>query len=60
MMIPPLQSSTLNSEDVLGKSGQSGSAKNQNTTEGGETGGRPKKDVTELSDKTLANQESMD
>ena len=60
MMIPPLQSSTLNSEDVLGKSGQSDSAKNQNTTEGEETGGRPKKDVTELSDKTLANQESMD
>ena len=43
----------MNSENLLDKTGQSGNAKNQNNTEG-ETG-RPKKDVTELSDKSLAN-----
>jgi hypothetical protein len=53
VMIPPLSSNTMNSEDLLDKTGQSGNAKNQNNTEG-ETG-RPKKDVTELSDKSLAN-----
>ena len=57
VMIPPLSSNTMNSEDLLDKTGQSGNAKNQNNTEG-ETG-RPKKDVTELSDKSLANQESL-
>ena len=57
VMIPPLSSNTMNSEDLLDKTGQSGNTKNQNNTEG-ETG-RPKKDVTELSDKSLANQESL-
>ena len=56
IMIPPMMSSTIGSEDIqnLGKKGKTevpGSEDN--------TGGRPKKETTELSDKTLANQESM-
>ena len=59
IMIPPLMSSTLNAEDVLGKKGQTNTEKNQNITEGNKAGGRPKKEESEKSDKTLQNQESM-
>ena len=56
IMIPPLMSSTLSSEDVLGNKNKSGSQTNQNSTEGA---GRPEKPDSEKSDKTLANKESM-
>ena len=59
IMIPPLMSSTLNAEDVLGKKGQADTSKNQKITEGENKGGRPQKEESEKSDKTLQNQESM-
>ena len=55
IMMPPLMSSTLNAEDVLGKKNQSGAAQSQ---EKGESG-RPEKPDDEKSDKTIANRESM-
>ena len=58
IMIPPVMSSTLNGEQILGKNGQNNNNNNQKNTEliGA---GRPEKDDTQKSDKTLANQESM-
>ena len=47
----------MNSDVVLGKTGNSSSNKSQDTVES--TGGRPEKPEGEKSDKTLANQESM-
>ena len=60
IMIPPLMSSTLNGEDILGKKDKNNSQKTQNTsgTEKKETG-RPEKADDEKSDKTIQNQESM-
>ena len=55
IMMPPLMSSTLNAEDVLGKDNQS---KSNGSQESGEAG-RPEKPDDEKSDKTLANRESM-
>jgi hypothetical protein len=43
IMIPPLMSSTLNAEDVLGKKGQEKTNKTQSNIEGGNKGGRPEK-----------------
>ena len=60
IMIPPLMSSTLSSEDVLGIKSQDNTSKNQNNTEGTTSaGGRPEKSDDEKSDKTLANEESQ-
>lgn len=62
IMIPPLMSSTMSSEDVLGRLGNSNTTKKQNSVEGsGEEGkaGRPEKSDAEKSDKTIANKESM-
>ena len=60
IMIPPLMSSTMSSEDVLGRIGNSNTSKTQKTIEGKETvAGRPEKNDAEKSDKTLANRESM-
>ena len=60
IMIPPLMSSTLSSEDVLDIKSQDNTSKNQNTTEGTTSaGGRPEKSDDEKSDKTLANEESQ-
>lgn len=62
VMIPPLMSSTLNGEDVLGnKSGNStssGSSKTT-TTKTESTGGRPSKPDDQKSEKTIQNKESM-
>ena len=58
IMIPPLMSSTLSSEDILGKSNSSNSSKTQNTTEQ-KSVGRPSKDEGDQSDKTIQNKESM-
>lgn len=57
LMIPPLMSSTMNGEDVLGRKNQSSSSNSQNTSEGS-SGGRPPKDDTEKSDKTLQNEQA--
>ena len=57
IMIPPLMSSTLNGEDILGKKGNSSSSGSQNNTEG--NGGRPPKEETEKSEKTLQNEKSL-
>ena len=58
IMLPPLMSSTLNAEDVLGRKNSDNSSKNQNNTETGEAG-RPEKPDDEKSEKTIANLESM-
>lgn len=63
IMIPPLMSSTMSSEQVLGNKQQ----KNANNTQNNKTNtattekkvGRPEKEDGEKSDKTIANKESM-
>jgi hypothetical protein len=59
-MIPPLMSSTLNGEDILGKKGQSNTNKTQKETVQTEDKqvGRPQKADDQKSDKTIANIES--
>ena len=57
MMIPPLMSSTMNGEDILGTREQNTQSNSQNNSEGGV--GRPKKEESELSEKTIQNKESM-
>lgn len=63
IMIPPLMSSTLSSQDILGTRNQTSGQQNQNKVEGnsGEESkaGRPEKADSEKSDKTIANKESM-
>ena len=55
IMIPPLMSSTMNSDAVLGKKENSEGTKSQVDIKGG----RPEKPDDQKSDKTLANKESM-
>ena len=57
IMIPPLLSSTMNGEDILGKSNKNNNAKTQTSSE--KATGRPKKEESEKSDKTIQNEESM-
>ena len=52
IMIPPLMSSTLSGEDILG-------ARKSATTDESSKGGRPEKAETEKSEKTIQNKESM-
>ena len=60
IMIPPLMSSTMNLEDLKGKSEQTGTMKTQTKTEASDKqAGRPEKADDEKSDKTIANKESM-
>lgn len=68
IMIPPLMSSTLSSEDILGKSGQGTQTKTQSNSSGSSTSktvgseksaGRPEKADSEKSEKTIKNKESM-
>lgn len=65
LMIPNLMSSTMNLQDLLGKTGESGSSNNQNKKTGLEkieeskTPGRPEKDNDQKSDKTIRNREAM-
>jgi hypothetical protein len=61
VMIPPLMSSTLNGEDILGNKNKSNSSKSQTTTggEGSGKSGRPEKADDQKSEKTIANKESM-
>lgn len=60
IMIPPLMSSTLNGEDILGNKNSNSSTKTQNTSSdtSGEAG-RPEKSDDQKSAKTIANRESM-
>ena len=53
IMIPPLMSSTLNAEDVLGKKGQEKSNKTQTNIEGDSKAGRPEKADDQKSEKTI-------
>lgn len=72
IMIPPLMSSTLNADSILGTNNQNNNSKNQKTS--GETkstasttktvktsdgAGRPEKADSEKSEKTIQNKESM-
>ena len=50
IMIPPLMSSTLSSEDILGNKNKTSSQTNQNSTEGA---GRPEKPDDQKSTKTI-------
>ena len=61
LMIPPLMSSTLNGEDILGNKKQSNTTKSQKTGGGSSDnkGGRPEKPDDQKSDKTIANKEAM-
>ena len=57
IMIPPLMSSTMSSEDVLGNKNKSNNNNTQNTGQG--TSGRPEKSDDQKSEKTIQNKESM-
>ena len=57
LMIPPLMSSTMNGQDILGTREQVKQSNSQNNSEG--TGGRPEKPDDQKSEKTIANRESM-
>ena len=68
LMIPPLMSSTLNADAILGKKEQSNSSNSQKSSEGTKTQiaaasdkavGRPEKSNDQKSEKTIANRESM-
>lgn len=67
VMIPPLMSSTMNMQDLKGNSGKAQDQKSQNNTGGqtkaptaGEkTPGRPQKEDSQKSEKTIQNKESM-
>lgn len=56
LMIPPLMSSTMSGQDILGTKNQSKQTNSQNGTEGS---GRPEKSDDEKSEKTIQNKESM-
>ena len=63
IMIPPLMSSTLNGEDILGNKNQANKSSSQKTSGSSsastEKAGRPEKPDDQKSDKTIANKESM-
>ena len=58
IMIPPLMSSTLNGDDILGKKQQTSTGKTQTTTET-KSAGSPEKADSQKSEKTIKNKESM-
>ena len=57
LMIPPLMSSTMNGEDILGTKNKTEQSNSQNTSEG--KAGRPEKPDDQKSEKTIQNKESM-
>ena len=59
IMVPPLMSSTLSSNDILDITGQRLGSKIEAISGEQKTAGRPEKAEDEKSDKTIANQESM-
>lgn len=58
IMIPPLMSSTMSSEDILGQKTQQNAQSTQNGQTSSDTGGRPEKADNEKSEKTIQNKES--
>ena len=58
IMIPPLMSSTLNGEDILGTKDKSSSSKSQKSLEGNSSAGRPEKPDDQKTEKTIQNKES--
>ncbi len=59
IMIPPLMSSTMNLEDLKGKTDKTSNNKSQSNTETSGESGRPEKPDDQKSEKTIANKESM-
>lgn len=63
MMIPPLMSSTMRGEDILGQRNQNKTQNQQSGINGqtpkSDTGGRPEKPDNQKSEKTIKNRESM-
>ena len=59
LMIPPLMSSTMSGEDILGIKEKSSTSKTQTSIEDTGTVGRPEKPDDQKSEKTIANKESM-
>ena len=60
VMIPPLMSSTMSSQDVLGNKSQSNTSQTQkNTGDSDNTGGRPEKADDQKSEKTIKNKEAQ-
>ena len=59
VMIPPVSTNTINGEELLGRGDNSNTGNSQNNVEGNGEAGRPEKEDGEKSDKTIANQESM-
>ena len=58
IMIPPLMSSTMSSEDILGNKNKSNNNNSQDTGQATKTG-RPEKSDDQKSEKTIQNKESM-
>ena len=59
IMIPPLMSSTMSSEDVLGNKKSATSSNSNSSSTSGNAVGRPEKADSEKSEKTIQNKESM-
>ena len=61
VFIPPLMSSTMNAEALTGRKTVSGKETTQSDSSGNGTGqaGRPEKDDSEVSDKTIQNRQSI-
>lgn len=61
IMIPPLMSSTLNAEAILGNKDKSNPSNSQKSSgsNSSDGAGRPEKDDTQKSEKTIQNKESM-
>lgn len=58
IMIPPMMSSTMKGEDILGQRGQGKNQVNQTASTEGSKGGRPEKPDGQKSEKTIKNKES--
>lgn len=58
IMIPPIMSSTMNPEAILGQKGQGKTQGTQTGSESGSKGGRPEKSNDQKSEKTIKNKES--
>ncbi len=59
IMLPPLSSNTISGQDLLGRRDQTNTSNSQKQQESEKESGRPEKQASEQSDKTIANKESM-
>ena len=59
LMIPPLMSSTMSGEDILGTKNKTSQNNPQKALEGNNSGGRPEKPDDQKSEKTIKNREAM-